>query len=70
MGKREEYVKLFVQDVKSFSECYKDRIVADPEATALQSIEGLSDDEIAQCIRDLKEEQRDLAKHGYYLAED
>ena len=64
---RERYVRLYAQDVRAFSECYKERIVNDPEAAARQAIEGLSDDDVRQCIRDLKEEQRDLAKHGYNL---
>jgi len=66
---REQYVRLYAQDVRAFPDCYKERIVNDPEGAARQTIEVLDDDEVRQCIRDLKEEQRDLAKHGYHLPE-
>jgi len=56
------FIALYAQDVREWPAAYKERVRADPEGSARAIIDGLSEPEVAQVLRALKDERRDVAR--------
>lgn len=59
---KSDYIALFVEDVQQNPAAYKASVVADPRGAAATVLDGLTRDECAQMLRDLREEIRTVKR--------
>lgn len=58
MQLKSAYIALFVDDVRANPTTYKASVVADPAGAAASVLDGLSRDEVARMLADLRAEIR------------
>lgn len=58
MTAREQYIKLYADDIRAHASSYKSYLQADPEGYAARLIYGLPDADVKRMLADLKAEIR------------